>query len=291
MELWISAAIQGLATGMLALGVYLSYRIARFADITVDGTFTSGAVCVALVSQRGGSPWLGLVAAFAAGALSGAVTGGLFAWLRISDLLAGILTMTALYSINLRMMGGSNLPVSGPELVTGLIPASIPRGVGVMGVYAALVVGVALTLRAALRTDAGLAWRASGENLDLSVALGIPALATKVLVLALANGLAAMSGALSAGYNGFADISSGIGSLVTGIGALMIGERLIPRRGHGPLSLEAGLLAATLGALAYRLLVTIALQAGLAPTDLRLITAVLVLIAIAIPRLRGRRAA
>jgi putative ABC transport system permease protein len=272
---------------MLALGVYLSYRIARFADITVDGTLTTGAVCFALVSQRGGSPWMGLALAFLAGGLGGAVTGGLFAWLRVSDLLAGILTMTALYSINLRMLGGSNLPVTGPEFITGGLPEGIPRGVGVAGVYGVLVLGLAVALRQVLRSDAGIAWRASGENPDLSTALGVPALATKVLLLTAANGFAAMSGALSASYNGFADISSGIGSLVTGIGALMIGERLVSRRGQTPLSPEAGLIAAILGAITYRLLVTAALNVGLAPTDLRLITAALVLGAIAIPRLRG----
>jgi putative ABC transport system permease protein len=270
MELWIGAITQGAAYALLALAVFLSFRVLRFPDISVDGTFTSGAAIFGVLVAQNLNLWLALGVAFLVGAVGGAITGLIHTRLNINDLLSGIITMTALYSINLRVMGRSNLPVSGAEL-----------GYTIFGI-ALLAVAFLWWF---LRTDYGLALRAVGDNPEMSAAQGISVRNLKTVGLSLSNGFAALGGAVIAQYNGFADITMGIGALVTGMAGVMIGERFMP-----PKSVLFAVGGALVGSVVFRLLIAGALQAGMNPIDLKLITAVFVLIALALPRMSKGRA-
>jgi putative ABC transport system permease protein len=272
MELWLGALTQGIAFAALSLAVFVSYRVLKFPDISVDGTFTLGATILATCLGASISPWVSLAAAFGAGVFGGLVTGLIHVGFRVNDLLSGIITMTLLYSVNLRVMGRSNLPVAA---------ALAPDVSGTLVVIAGLLGGTAILLCCFFRTEIGLGLRAVGENPEMAAANGIAVGGYKVLGLAIANGLAALSGALIAQLNGFADITMGIGALVTGIAGLMIGERLIPTR-----SVWLAVTGALVGSVTFRLLIAGALSLGLNPVDLRAVTAVLVLLALAIGRRR-----
>jgi putative tryptophan/tyrosine transport system permease protein len=290
--LWIGALTQGLAYAFLAWGIYLSFRVLSFADITADGSFPLGAAVAAVLLSRGASPLLAMPAAVAAGALAGLVTGILHTRFGINDLLSGILTMTALYSVNLHVMGRSNISLLDARTAATLVRERIPAADAVSDdmIFLALFLVAALLFGAALawllRTDFGMALRATGDNPVMITAQGADTRRLIVAGLALSNALVALAGALVAQYQGFADVGMGVGALVTGLAALILGETLVGRRGLGGL-----ILGVALGAVVFRLLIALALRVGLNPIDLKLVTAAFVFLALGLPRLRrGRRA-
>lgn len=281
-----SALSDGLVYAFLAVGVFLTFRVLAFPDLTVDGSFVTGGSIAAIMIVAGYSPFLATFAAFAGGLACGAITGLLNTKLRISALLAGILMMVALYSVNLRIMGGANISL----LREVTIFSSIAQFLGttknvtlVIGVLAVLAFVAFMILNWFLRTDIGLALRASGDNEQMVRSLGSDTEMNTIIGCSLSNGLVALSGALVAQNQGFSDVNMGVGMVVMGLAAVIIGEALFRPRG-----VAAILLAAMGGAFVYRLFITIALRLGLAPGDLKLITAALVIIALAIPFLEKK---
>jgi putative ABC transport system permease protein len=271
--------------------VYLSSRILRFADITPDGTFPLGAAVAASMIVGGTDPLIATFVALLAGMVAGYVTGVLHTRLGVKDLLAGILVMTALYSVNLHVMGKSNISLLDIRTVVGdvhrLIPASVTwsddLSLGVFFLAIALVLGAVLAWY--LRTDFGMAMRAVGDNPAMITAQGVDRRRMIELGLALANGLVAFSGALMAQQQGFADVGMGVGTLVAGMAAVIMGETLLfNRKGLG-----VTITMVAVGAILFRGMVALALRAGLNPIDLKLATAAFVLAALALPKLRYSR--
>ena len=296
MTLLIGAWTIGLILSLLALGVFISFRIFDFPDITTEGSITMGAAVAATLLAKGMDPFLATTAGFCGGALAGATTGILHTKFKIHALLAGILVMTALYSVNLHIMGKSNVPLLSE---TTLATYAERLGTGVLGGAASLsVLGWEVSARDAatlilsfaiialmggilyafFRTNLGTAMRAAGDNAQMIQALGANVGTMIIMGLALANGLIALSGALLAQYQGFADVQMGIGMVVWGLASVIIGEALI-----GTQQLGLTITGAVMGSVLFRLLVAIALRAGLDPNDLKLITAVFVFAALILP--------
>jgi putative ABC transport system permease protein len=280
---------QGLLFAFLGLGVLISFRFFRFPDLTAEGSYPLGGAVVAALLVTRVEPFVATAVAALAGAAAGAVTALIHTKLRINNIVAGIIVMTAIYSVNLRVMGRANTPLlDAPSVfgevaaalgVAGLrVPVTAPTVIAILAVLLGL---VGLALGAFFRTDLGLAVRATGENEAMVRSLGVDADLAKVVGLAISNGIIALSGALVAQDHGFADIGMGIGVLVTGAAAVLIGEAIFGDRTVG-----WWIVAAIVGVVIYRLLVAVALRVGLQPTDLRLITAVLLLLALTVPRLR-----
>ncbi len=296
MTLLIGALSLGLILSFLALGVLISFRILRFADITAEGSLPLGAAIAAVLLARGVEPTLATTAAFCGGLVAGSITGVLHTKFKIHGLLAGILVMTALYSVNLDIMGRSNIP-----LISAVTLASYAEwaGAAILGgglslnlfgwevstrdasVFASVLIAISvagLILYFFFRTNLGTAMRATGDNDQMIRALGVNADYMIVLGLALSNGLIGLAGALLAQYQGFADVQMGIGMVVLGLASVIIGEALV---GSGSLGLSIA--GAFMGSVLFRLLVAIALRWGLDPNDLKLITAVFVFLALVAP--------
>jgi putative ABC transport system permease protein len=278
---------EGLVFGLVAIGVYLTLRVLAFPDLTVDGSYTLGGATAAVLIVAGVHPFLATLAAVGVGLCAGLVTGLLNTKLRLPALLAGILMMVGLYSINLRVMDGANVSllreVTAFDKVAeflGLRSGSIEVSIIVAVV---IVVIVFFLLNWFLRTEIGLALRATGDNEQMVRALGADTDKNILLGCSISNGLVALAGAVVAQGQGFADVGMGIGMIVMGLASVIIGEVLIQPRGVARL-----LLAALGGAFCYRLFITIALRLGMAPGDLKLITAVLVIIVLAIPYIRKK---
>jgi len=301
MSLLIGAMTIGFILSLLALGVLLSFRIFAFPDITAEGSITLGAAVAAALLVKGTSPLLATTAAFAAGMLAGTATGTLHTKFKINGLLAGILTMTSLYSVNLHVMGRSNVPLLaratlateaeaiGSRALRGATGTSIlgwdvsTRDLSVF-VFAALAsVLTGIVLYVFLRTNIGTAMRAMGDNSQMIRALGVSDGNMLVIGLALSNGLVAVAGALLAQYQGFADVQMGIGMLVWGLASVIIGEALV-----GLWQLGYAITGAVMGSILFRQLVAIALRWGLDPNDLKLITAGFVFVALILPGLVAR---
>jgi putative ABC transport system permease protein len=267
---------QGLVYAVMAVGVYLSSRVLDFPDLTVDGSFPMGAAIAARLLIGGIHPLVGTLLAPVAGFFAGAATGILNTKLRISNLLAGILTMTALYSVNLRVMGRANVPLLRTGTVlTVLQEKGIPPTISAFLLFCIVVVVVKFMVDVFLRTEFGLALRAIGDNESMIRSLGVNTDSMKIIGIGIANALVALSGALVAQYQGFADIGMGIGTVVAGLASVIIGEAIIP-----PRSVGMGTLGAITGSVVYRLAVFLALRLGFAPTDLKLVTALLVIAAL-----------
>ncbi len=276
----------GFVFGLVALGVYLSFRILDFPDLTVDGSFTLGAAVSATLIVAGVNPYPATAIAILAGASAGLVTAFLNLRFNILHLLASILTMTALYTINLRVMGKPNVAlITEPTLLTpfeGLGLASLylrPVFTGVVALAAALLVA------GFLNTEYGLGLRAAGANKRMARAQGIDTAANTYLGMALSNGLVALAGALFAQTNGFADSTMGVGTIVVGLAAVIIGETLVPAR-----TILFVVLGCILGSVLYRIAVALALNAdflGFNSSDLNLITAVLIAMALILPQVRS----
>jgi putative tryptophan/tyrosine transport system permease protein len=300
MTLLIGAWTVGLILSLLALGVFISFRVFRFPDITTEGSITLGAATAAVLLVHGVPTPLATLSGFVVGALAGAVTGVLHTKFNINGLLAGIIVMTALYSVNLRIMGQSNIPLLN---VRTLSTDAEHLGQALVGVESLAVWGWTLGVRDALtlvaslaivavtggllylflRTHLGTAMRATGDNDQMMRALGVNVGNMLILGLALANGLVGLSGALLAQYQGFADVQMGIGMVVWGLASVIIGEALV-----GTQQLGYVIVGAVMGSLLFRLLVAVALRAGLSPNDLKLITAVFVFAALVLPNALAR---
>jgi putative ABC transport system permease protein len=298
--LLIGAFTIGLILSLLAFGVFISFRIFAFPDITADGSITLGGAVAGVLLVAHVHPALATAAAFGAGALAGAATGVLHTRFKINGLLSGILVMTALYSINLHIMGKSNLPLMSQRTFASMAEAAAQRwlgaasvqvigwevssrdaGIFVMALLAAMVVGTILYLF--FRTHLGTAMQAAGDNAQMIRALGVNVDNMIVLGLALSNGLIAMSGGLLVQYQGFADVQMGIGMVVWGLASIIIGEALVGVRDLGFV-----IIGAAMGSVLFRLIVALALRGGLDPNDLKLVTAAFVFIALVLPSLVRR---
>ena len=279
----IGALELGLIYAVMAVGVYLTFRVLDFPDLTVDGSFTTGAATAGVLITNGVNPFLASAAGFVTGFIAGCITGLLHTKGRIDGLLAGILTMIGLWSINLRIMGGANLPLLRQDTVfTPLRDAKIMGTWGGVALLVAVVIALAFIVYWFLTTDLGLAIRATGDNDPMITSFGVNTDNTKILALALSNGLVGTAGALVAQYQGFADISMGIGLIVVGLASVIVGQAVI-----GQSRLLQAILAVVVGAVLYRLIIFAALQVGLNPNDMKLVSAVLVVLALLLPKFQA----
>jgi len=300
MSLLLGALTLGFIFSLIALGVFISFRIFAFPDITADGSSTLGAALAAMLVVKNVNPLVATAAGFGGGFLAGALTGTLATKFKINGLLAGILVMTGLYSVNLHIMGRSNISVLGsPTLSTyaerlgfAFAPSRAFNVLGweVTALEAAVLVTSFLCIVFAgcvmyvfFQTNLGTAMRATGENQDMVRALGVNDEYMIILGLAISNGLIALGGAFIAQYQGFADVQMGIGMVVWGLASVIIGEALVGTR-----QLGLSITGAVMGSVLFRLLVAIALRLGLNPNDLKLITAAFVFLALITPALLKR---
>ena len=283
----------GLLYATMAVGVYLTYRVLDFPDLTVDGSFTTGAALSAVLILSGVPIWLAVIASIIGGMLAGVITGLLHVWGNINPLLAGILTQIALYSINLRIMDKSNLPLlRQTTLMTPLRDAGLLTTWAGVGIFAVAVLVISSGVYGFLGTGFGVAIRATGDNEMMARSQGINTGVTKVAGLAISNGLVALCGSIVAQYQGYADISMGIGLIVAGLASVIVGQAIF-----GMTAVWQAVLAAVLGSVIYRIVIQLALNAGLDPNDMKLISAILVVTALVLPqwsvlkkmRLRRRR--
>ncbi len=300
MTLLLGALTIGLILSLLAMGVFISFRIFEIPDITTDGSITLGAATAAILLVHNVNPLLATAAGAVAGACAGAITGIIHTKFKINALLAGILVMTALYSVNLHVMGRSNVPLMrantlsshagefGEKLIGGpsidLFGWPVAASDAALLVFAAIAAAVGgLILYLFFRTHVGTAMRATGDNAQMVRALGANVESYIILGLALSNGFVALAGALLAQYQGFADAQMGIGMIVWGLASVIIGEALTGAR-----SLGLTIIGAIMGSILFRLLVAIALRWGLNPNDLKLITALFVFAALVLPGFIGK---
>jgi len=277
---------EGLVFGLVAIGVYLSFRVLSFPDLSVDGTFPLGGAIVAVLIVSGVNPFVATLGAFGGGLGAGYITGVLNTKLRLPALLAGILMMVALYSVNLRIMGRANMPllreVTSFDMVAQILGVKSGMALSIGFVLVVVFIFVA-ALNWFLRTEIGLALRATGDNEQMVRSLGVDTDKNILMGCAISNGLVALAGALVAQNQGFSDVGMGIGMIVMGLASVIIGEGVFRPRG-----ITSILLACLGGTFLYRLFITIALRLGMAPGDLKLITAVLVVIALAVPFIRKK---
>lgn len=277
----------GLIFSLVALGVFISFRLLRFPDLTVDGSFPLGGAVCAILIANGVNPWLATLAATAAGAAAGLLTGWLNVKLKIMDLLASILMMIALYSINLRVMGGPNVPlINDPTLFTMLQPEGMDDYLARPLILLFIVLAAKLALDWFFSTERGLAIRATGSNARMARSQGVNTGAMVLLGMAVSNALVGLAGALFAQTQGGADISMGIGTIVIGLAAVIVGESILPSR-----RIIYATLAVVIGAIVYRFFIAMALNSdfiGLKAQDLNLVTALLVIFALVIPQLKKR---
>jgi putative tryptophan/tyrosine transport system permease protein len=283
---FLGALELGLIYGLVALGVFLSFRVLNFPDLTVDGSFPLGAAVASSAIVAGFDPYLGTLMALLAGALAGLVTAILNVRFGILHLLASILTMIALFSINLRIMGRPNIALlTEPTVLTPLEPLGLWMPVLKVLAIGAVALVAALLLVRFLASDYGLAMRATGANPRMAQAQGVRTGPTILVGMALSNALVALAGALFAQTAGFADISIGTGTIVVGLAAVIVGETILPSRHIGVV-----VLACLVGSILYRLAVALALNSdvlGLTASDLNLVTAVLVGLALILPNARN----
>jgi len=275
---------QGLVYAIMAIGVYITFRILDFPDLTVEGSFTLGAVVAATMLTKDYHPVTASLAPILAGAAAGMVTGVLNTKGKISGLLAGILSMTALYSINLRIMGKPNVPLLRQETTISILEGIIPESVAALVLFAVCVIFIVLLLDWFLFSEIGFAIRATGDNEYMIRSLGVNTDNAKILGLAVSNGLVAFSGALVAQYQGFADALMGIGMIVAGLASVIIGEVVLGSR-----SIPRATVAVVGGSIIYRLAIAFALSWGFRSEDLKLITAILVVFALVLPRVKDLR--
>ena len=301
MTLLIGSLTIGLIFSLLAFGILITYRVVAFEDLTVDGSFTLGGAVAAMLIVGGTNPLPATLCGALAGATAGAVTATMHTKFGINRLLSGILVMTALYSVNLRVMGKSNISLlSRPTLMnyadvlaqwlfrgqTVLRVAgceATPRDVCGLLLMTLVAAGFAALLFAFFRTNLGLAMQAIGDNSRMIRALGVNVEQTTIVALFIGNALTGLSGALMAQYQGFADVQMGIGMLVWGVASVVLGESLVGTKKIG--FLIAG---AVMGSVLFRLLVAVALRFGLNPNDLKLITAAFVFVALVLPAFLSR---
>lgn len=275
----ISTISQGLLWSMMALGVYLTYRVLDIADLTVEGSFPLGAAVAATLIDGGRNPYFALCMACLAGMAAGVVTGLLHTKLKIPALLAGILSMIGLYSINLRVMNKANISLLRMDTVfTPFMEWGLSKNLAILAAGAVFTIFFMVILYWFFGTEIGAAIRATGYNQQMIRAQGVNTDLTIILGLLLSNGLVAFSGALIAQNNGFADVGMGTGTIVIGLASVIIGEVLFGTR-----SFKNCLVSVVLGSIMYRIVVAFVLAGGLNPNDLKLFTAIIVAIALSMP--------
>ena len=275
------AISQGIIWGIMGVGVFITFKVLDYADLTVDSSLCTGGAVSAVLIGAGMHPVLTLLFALLAGMLAGAVTGLLHTKLQIPAILSGILTQLALYSVNLRIMGRANVSLLGqPTMITLL---NIPHAILIGAIVAVVVIGVLYWF---FGTEIGCAVRATGDNERMARALGVNTDTMKVLGLTISNGMVGLAGALLAQYQGYADVQSGRGAIVIGLASVIIGEVLIGRRANFAVRMGSIIV----GSIVYYIIISFVLQLGLSTTDLKLFSALVVAIALAIPSIRQRLA-
>ncbi len=275
---------QGLAYSLVALGIVISFRILAFPDLTVDGSFVLGGAVVAKVIVAGYPPIVGIILSISLGFLAGCATGILNTRLKINSLLAGILIMTILYSVNLRIMGRSNTPLINYLTIFTRFEQTEMRWLFIVLVFTLIVFSTKFITDLFLHTQIGLAMRATGDNEQMIRTLGVNTDHMTILGLGISNAFVALSGSLVAQHQGFADIGMGIGMIVAGLASIIIGETILQAKSVG-----MNTFAAILGSFVYRLIITIGLWLGLAPTDLKMATGVMVILALGFPALKKEK--
>ncbi|MGF7078417.1 ABC transporter permease [Mucilaginibacter sp. UYCu711] len=283
MDFYLTALLQGLCFSGIALGIYISMKIFNIPDITSNGSYTLGGVVTAILLTRHVPGYLVLPAVIFAGGLSGAITGVIHTKLKINPLLAGILVMTALYSINLTLMGRSNLPLIGTWSVFTFMQIVGNVNQNTLLLLGFIVLAIMLLIGYLLKTDFGIAMRATGNSESMIRALGVNTDRMKIIGLALANALTAVSGYLITQFQGFADINMGIGVVIIGLGSVIIAEVLI--NWLHVVSIWVILALVLAGAVIFQLVLAITLNIGVDANLLQLVTAIFVLLIVSLPRL------
>ena len=280
------AASQGVLWGIMALGLYITFKVLDFADLTVDGSFALGGAVSAVLLVNGWNPFLSLLIAFLAGGISGVVTGLLHTKLEIPGILAGILTMIALYSINIRIMGQANTPLLGVDTI--MVDLEILLGID--RTMSSLIAGVVFSVVIIMilywffGTELGSVIRATGNNERMVRAQGVNTDNMKIIGLMLSNALVALSGAMVAQSQGYGDVGMGTGTIVIGLASIIIGEVIFGVR----FSFWYRLMSVVFGSIIYRIIIAVVLQLGLKSTDLKLLTAIIVALALALPVVKSK---
>lgn len=284
---------QGILWGIMALGVYITFRLLDFADLTVDGSFATGGAVAAVMVMAGVNPYLAVLAAMLTGFAAGAVTGFFNTVCKIPPILAGILSQIGLYSINLMIMGQSNIPMLNMSNMFSDLAEKIPalgwitpQNLSVIGIGTLFVIATIALLYWFFGTELGSAIRATGNNQNMVRANGVSTNWTTIAALMLSNGLIALSGGLVAHQQGYADVKMGIGAIVMALASIVIGETIFGRKG----GFARRLISIVVGSIIYRIIVSIVLQLGLDPNNLKLFTALLVAAALSIPVVLENRA-
>jgi putative ABC transport system permease protein len=292
------AASQGLTWAILALGVYLTFRILNFADMSCEGSFAlGGSICAMLMVKHQWNPFVTLIIAILAGMAAGFITGFLHTKLKIPAILSGILTMIGLYSVNLRVMGQANTSLIGQNTIISIFKGLLPEAkeIGMkdstlqvwvtMGVGLICIIAVIAVLYWFFGTEIGCCIRATGNNENMVRAQGVNTDKMKILGLIISNGLIALAGALVTQSQGYADVNMGVGAIVIGLASIVMGEVLLYRVKN----FAAKLLAILLGSVIYRIIIAVVLQFGMDTDDMKLLTAVVVALALSVPVLKKRK--
>lgn len=284
-DLVISTVAQGLMWSMLAIGVFLSFRVLDVPDMTCEGSFPLGAAIAASLISAGVSPLWAVLGAMAGGILAGSVTGVLYTKLKIPAILSGILTMIALYSINLHVMGKANISLLRADTIFSLIAGifHVSPSVASFIVPTLFILIIAAFIYWFFGTELGMCIRATGDNPQMVRAQGVDTDSMIILGLCLSNGLIGLCGAVVAQNNGFADVGMGIGTIVIGLASVIIGEVIL-----GADSFSSSLMAVILGSVIYRIVIAVVLYLGMPPNDLKLFTAIIVMIALALPLIKDK---
>ncbi|AZP05415.1 ABC transporter permease [Jeotgalibaca ciconiae] len=284
MNMLISAIAQGLIWSLLALGLYISFRILNIADMSTEGTFTLGGAVGVQCITLGVNPFLAVTIAILAGAIAGGITGFLITKLNIPSLLAGILTMTGIYSINLRVMGKANLNILGLDTIyTRLANLELPRHMDTILIGLLFVAVIVAIYTLFFKTEFGQALIATGDNEAMARSLGISTNTMKTIGLMMSNGIIALAGAVISQSNGYADIQMGIGAIVIGLASIIIGEVLFSN-----VTFTVRLICLVVGSILYRLIMVLVLEAGLNPNDFKLISATMLAIFLALPKIKEK---
>ena len=284
-DLVISTVAQGLMWSMLAIGVFLSFRVLDVPDMTCEGSFPLGAAIAASLISVGASPLWAVLGAMAGGILAGSVTGVLYTKLKIPAILSGILTMIALYSINLHVMGKANISLLRTDTIFSLTAGifHVSPSVASFIVPTLFILIIAAFIYWFFGTELGMCIRATGDNPQMVRAQGVDTDSMIILGLCLSNGLIGLCGAVVAQNNGFADVGMGIGTIVIGLASVIIGEVIL-----GADSFSSSLMAVILGSVIYRIVIAVVLYLGMPPNDLKLFTAIIVMIALALPLIKDK---
>lgn len=282
----VGAISQGVLWGLMTLGVYITFKILDFPDMTVDGSFALGGAVSAILVVKGVNPWIAILPAMCAGMIAGAVTGLLHTKVKIPGILAGILTMLALYSINVRIQGQANIPLLGERTVISTLGEVVKTSTNNLALIIGLIisVGIVAVLYWFFGTELGSSIRATGNNEYMVRALGVNTDKMKIIGLMLSNALVALSGAFVSQSQGFADVGMGQGAIVIGLASIIIGEVIFGNRFNFAYKL-ASIIG---GSIIYRIIIAVVLQLGMKSTDLKLLTAVIVAIALGIPVMKKK---